>query len=233
MTRGIKQAVSDLELVPFLEGLDRKVLREIAVQAKRRKLKRGDEMRLPGNGAGDVVLVGRGKAHLLRRSTDGRRLSLGVVGDGALLASFAKKRSGEHEEYLWAVEDLVAYVLPRNVFERLLREHPEVAIGVTRALAEQSREREAQLVDLALRDVQHRAASVLGRLAECHGTVGSEGVTIRVRITHQDLADMIGCSRESVTVALGDLKREGLLGIVDRQFLIPDLERLKAIAALN
>jgi CRP-like cAMP-binding protein len=229
----MKQSVDELELVPFLEALNEEALCSIAERATRKTVKRGKELRLGANGSGKVVVIGSGKAHLLRHAGNGRRFSLGVLGEGALAGDLGKGRRDGNGDSLLAVEDVVAYVFPKDAFAEVLRQHPEVAIGVTRVLAEQSREREAQLADLALRDVHRRAASVLGRLAEGHGTVGSEGVTIRVRITHQDLADMLGCSRESVTVALGELRRDGLVGVRDRHFVIPDLGRLKAEAALN
>jgi CRP/FNR family transcriptional regulator len=110
--------------------------------------------------------------------------------------------------------------------ERLMRTYPEVAVRMVRILSTRLRELEDLLERLALASVRTRLLHLLVKLAERFGAPDGRLVRLEVELSHQDLADMVGCSRESVTLSLRELAEQGLVRTGRRRLWV-DLERAR------
>jgi len=97
-------------------------------------------------------------------------------------------------------------------------------------LARRLRAAEKEIEDLALRDVPGRLASLLLRVEEEHGERHDRGIRLAFRLTHQDLAHMVGSTRETVTTILSRFRDDGLIAVEHKTVIILDRERLNAIA---
>jgi len=120
--------------------------------------------------------------------------------------------------------------LHRPLFENVLRGAPEIAMQVIRVLAHRLRAAEQAIQDLALRDVRARLASLLVRLAEEYGEPHTRGTRLPLRLTHRDLATMVGSTRETTTSLMGRFRGEGLLAMEQRRFIVVHLNQLRAVA---
>lgn len=100
-------------------------------------------------------------------------------------------------------------------------------------LARRLREAHQEIEDLALRDVPGRLASLLLRLAEGYGEEHDRGMRLSFRLTHQDLARMIGSTRETVTMTMNRFRDDSLISVDRRVLIILDGERLGAAAHLR
>jgi CRP/FNR family transcriptional regulator len=148
-----------------------------------------------------------------------------IFGERALVGA----RAAVHCE---AFEDTLVCVLRREDFEDLVRRRPELALRVVRVLAERLREAEETIERLALHDVPARLAALLLRLAEAYGEPHGDGRRLALRVTHQDLAGMIGATRETVTLTLNRFREEGLIAVEDRHIIVRDPAALAARGAL-
>jgi len=116
------------------------------------------------------------------------------------------------------------------MFEDIIRHVPDVALHVIEVLARRLRAAEQEIEDLALRDVPARLASLLLRLAEGYGEDDDRGIRLSFRLTHEDLAHMIGSTRETVTMIMNRFRDADLVRVDRRVLIIPDRERLHAVA---
>src|SRR3990172_7941202 len=103
-----------------------------------------------------------------------------------------------------------------------------MAMRVMKVLADRLKQAEETIESLAFRDVPERLALLLVRLAEAYGEPHGQGRRLALRFTHQDLASMIGATRETVTNVLTKFRDDGLIAIDERHIVIRDLAKLRA-----
>lgn len=121
----------------------------------------------------------------------------------------------------------VLLALPVKPFELFLHEHPGIAVKIMRVMAEKMNELQQKLQALTGQDVQNRGQQFLINLAENYGQERDGVIRINLPMTHQDFANTIGTTRETVNRLLNQLKKEGILEANRQGFIIYDLQALK------
>jgi CRP/FNR family transcriptional regulator len=120
--------------------------------------------------------------------------------------------------------------IPREDFREFLLRWPDAALSVIDTLGQRLRVLSDAVQNLAATSVTGRVVSLLQRLGTTHGTRDGETIQVGIPLTHQDIADMIGCCRQSVTETLGTLKRAGVIAYDHRHLRIIDRAALNAAA---
>ncbi len=176
-----------------------------------------------------VSFVKAGRVKVSSYSPDGREQILALLERGDLFGDLAPAEPSGPTR-VEAFDYCVVCTLQRTVFEDVIRNTPEVALQVIRILARRLRAAEREIEDLALRDVPGRLAALLLRLAEEYGEDHGRGIRLALRLTHQDVANMVGSTRETVTAMINRFRDENLLTVEQRIMIILDRDRLRAIA---
>lgn len=202
-------------------------MRQLAQRTQMRHYARGKIIARPDDPPETVYLIKEGRVKLCRYSPTGRVQILALLERGDIFGEQALV-GAQAEVHCEAFEDTLICVLRRHDFEDLVRSKPDLALRVMKVLAERLRKAEEAIENLAFRDVPERLATLLVRLAEAYGGPRGEGRRLALRFTHQDLASMIGATRETVTNVLNRFRDEGLIAIEDRHIVIRDVERLGA-----
>lgn len=160
----------------------------------------GETIIHPGTGDDQVYLVEAGRVRISRISPDGQELTLAVAGPGEILGEVALIDGGERTAAVIAQTEVKVRCLTRSEFLRIISREPGKTLGLIATLCNRLRQADEMLEDLSFLGVKERLARLLARLA-AKGLAPDE-------FTHQELAEMIGASRESVTRALGEMHRE-------------------------
>jgi CRP-like cAMP-binding protein len=172
---------------------------------------------------GEVIFIlKKGTVQLYRISTEGKKLVIYTLGDGALFGEMSLLGQRMHNTFAEAMTDCTICVMNRNDLEQLILARPQIALRILEITGNRLRETEEQLESLAFKSIPSRLAALLLRLA-------GDGDEV-VGLTHQDLAEMIGTYRETTTQTLNDMKAEGILEIGRRRLTILDKDALKQIA---
>ena len=168
-----------------------------------------------------LFLVKRGRVTLYRLTPSGKRLDLATIGPQAFFGEMPLLGESLRHTFAEAGEDALLCVMSRADVERLIREQPPVALRMIEVLGTRLALAEARLEELAYRSAPARVSAVLLRLSE--GRAGAE-----VSVTHQELGDMIGALRETVTKILDEFQAEGIVELRRGRVLVHDPERLRA-----
>ena len=177
-----------------------------------------------------IVLSGRVK---ITRATDGgKEIILEILGPGQIIGEEHFLNS-PHRSYAEVVEETVTLNVPPKALENLIRTRPAVGRLLMGALSAKLQEREEQVEDLVLRSVPARVAHTLLKLADEHGIMKSGTQLIDMRLTHQDVANMVGASRETVTNVLNDFRSKGWVDLAHRQIALRDVLALEEMADLE
>src|SRR5713226_7769098 len=190
-------------------------------QTEMRTCRKGQLLYSQEDRAEVLFLLKRGRVQLYRLTPSGKRLELAVIEPGAFFGEMPLVGESLRHTFAEATEDSLICVMSRSDIERLMRERSEVALRMIEVLSRRLALCEARLEEMAYRSVPARIAAVLLRLSQ--GQVGEA-----VPITHQELGDMIGALRESVTKVLDDFQRAGLLELSRGRVILRDVVGLQA-----
>jgi len=205
-------------------------LRSIAERAMPRDFRKDELLFIAGEKALGLYVIVEGSVRAFRESFDGREQVIHVEAAGATIAEVPVFDDGNYPSTVIAEEDTKTLFLDKRDMRQLCLEHPEIPLAALRVLAERLR-RCAELVEtLSLKEVGQRVARFLLSEARKKGQQTSNGITITLTQTNQQIAARVGSVREVVSRALSRLQQDGLIIIEDRQLTIPDLAVLAKFA---
>src|SRR6185295_15705417 len=128
------------------------------------------------------------------------------------------------------VENALITEIERGEFEKLLQKEGMVGYRLTKIFAQRRREIENKIENLVFKDVNAKLAQLLLRLGTEYGVDDARGTLVALKITHQEMANLIGSTRETVSLTLSQFKRKGLIQTDGRKVIISDREGLRALA---
>lgn len=225
-------AATLLRQVPIFAELPDAALARVAERCVPRRAPAGTVLFTAGEQSRGLYVVETGRVRVYRVSPEGREQVLHVEGPGRPVAELPLFDGGAYPASAVTLEDSTLLFLPRPDFEQLYRTNPDVAHAIIRGLGRRLRHLVQLTETLAFRDVAARLAMLLAGYADRAGVRTPEGVEVAHGRTQEELALEIGAARESVSRALKQLQRKGLIETIDRDRLrIPDPARLRAIAA--
>lgn len=191
-------------------------------QTEMRTCARGQVLYSQDDRAEALFLLKRGRVQIYRLTPAGKRLELAAIEAGTFFGEMPLLGESLRHAFAEAAEESLVCVMSRADVERLIRERPDVALRMVEVLGKRLADREARLEELAYRNVAARLAAVLLRLSQGQGY---EGET--VTITHQELGDMIGALRETVTKTLDEFQADGLIKLARGRVYISDASGLR------
>ncbi len=186
---------------------------------------RGRTIYRPGEVNTALFLLKKGRVQIVRESADGKRLISATLGPETFFGEMALiGQRFPQDSTAEAVEDALVCVLSRHDLERLILKYPRVGLRFLEQLSARLLETEAVVEDFAFKSVPARLAGALVRLADA----APDGT---VQASHQELADLIGTYRETVTVTLNDFRARGLVELGRRSVHVVDADGLDALAS--
>ena len=157
----------------------------------------------PGDPADRVWFVRTGIMKVSKVTEEGRELTLQFYIKNDLFGEVAAFSPGQHETVAEAYEDATLYGLYREDFVRLMRQWPEVALRVTSLVFERRKRLENRVGGLLFKTAHARLASLFLDLAADFGVRDSRGTIINLKLTHKEMASLIGATRETVSFEIG------------------------------
>ncbi len=216
--------------IDLFQELTGEELKQVDQMSEMLTFKRGQQIFFHGGPGGYVYCLKSGRVKISRLSQEGKELILDIVMPGEIFGEILVGGEAAEDTMAEAMEDTQICLIPRNRFEQLLRVHPNLSFHLIKLIGLRLRRIESRIEDLVFKDVQGRLATILLQLARDHGIRDSRGILLRPRLTQQQLASLIGASREVVNQTLAEFKRQGLIAIEGRRIIISDQEALAKLA---
>ena len=190
------------------------------------KLRKGQSLFKEGDDGDNLYVVSNGKVKLGTKSPDGRENLLMILGPGDMFGELSLFDSGPRTATATAVTDSKLLTLGQDKVIPWVREHPEVSLQLLARLASRLRRTNEVVGDLVFSDVPGRVAKALIDLGVKFGEKRPEGLFVNHDLTQEELAQLVGASRETVNKALADFAQRGWLRLEARSVMILDYERL-------
>ena len=216
-----------LRQAPLFNALDDEAATALRASMTETKLRRGEVLFREGDAGDKLYVITDGKVKLGRTSSDGRENLLAIQGPGQMFGELSLFDPGPRSATVTAVTDAVFLSLSHEDLLRWLDGRPAVPRGLLSQLAGRLRKANDVVADLVFSDVPGRVAKALLDLADRFGRTADDGVHVHHDLTQEELAQLVGASRETVNKALADFATRGWLRLEARAVLIMDVERLK------
>jgi CRP/FNR family cyclic AMP-dependent transcriptional regulator len=215
-----------LRRTPLFATLDQDAAASLRASMNEIELARGEVLFQEGDPGDSLYVVLRGKIKLGRTSADGRENLVAVLGPGEMFGELSLFDPGPRSAGATALVDSTLLGLSSDELTPWLAGRPDVARALLRAIARRLRRTNDSMSDLVFSDVPGRVAKALLDLSARFGTPAEDGIHVAHDMTQEELAQLVGASRETVNKALADFAGRGWLRLEARAVVLTNVERL-------
>jgi len=224
-----KLCTVDLDVLrrsPLFAGLDEQATSDLLSSMIPIRMERGDILFNEGDQGDRLYVIAEGKVKLGRTSYDGRENLLAILGPGEMFGELSLFDPGPRTATATAVAETQLVGLGTDALHAYLSARPQVSFTLLAALARRLRRTNESIADLVFTDVPGRVAKALLELSQRFGRPVEEGVLVAHDLTQEELAQLVGASRETVNKALADFATRGWIRLEARAVLLMNVERL-------
>jgi CRP-like cAMP-binding protein len=213
------EAIASLRAIPMFSSVSDEALESIASLLIERSFPKHKTIVEEGAPGDYMYIIVEGRVKVTKLSGDGREKILELLEVGDFFGEMSLFDEAPRSASVKGLSQVRILALARNDFLRLLARSPDLALSVIQELTRRLRQVDEQASSLSFQRVKERTMGLLVRLAR--EEPGREGRPMTPVLTHQQIADMIGTSRETVTRAVKGLKADGWLEQEGKHYLVP------------
>ncbi|MGE3805889.1 MAG: Crp/Fnr family transcriptional regulator [Gemmataceae bacterium] len=191
-----------------------------------RPFRRKSLVYMPTEPGQSVLVLNEGRIKIKDITPDGRETILAFIEAGEIFGELAILDEQPRQEYAEAVVDTQVIMFPREDLLWLMEQRPDIALSITKLVGLRRKRIENRLRNVLFLPSRDRMVRLLAELLEAHGRRKGNQAEITLPLSHQELASLIGVTRETVTIVLGQLQSEGLIEIRRRRIAVLDCNRL-------
>jgi len=215
-----KEKITALKSIPIFHKLGDEELKSIGERAIQKKYSKDSLIVHEDDEGNSLMLIMSGKVKVALLSESGKEIILSILGNGDFFGEMSLLDGKPRSATVIAMKNSTMLIIQRNDFLKLMEQNPTIAKGVLSEMSRRMRMADERIGNLILLDVYGRVARFLLDLARREGKKFADGILIEKRPTQQDIASMIGASRETVSRVLSDLNRRGLISISGKSVMI-------------
>ena len=214
-----------LQSVSIFWDLNEDELGHIADKMVAKHFENGNYIFLEDSEGEQCFFVLEGSVKVTRLSKDGREVILAMLNEGDFFGEMSLLDGESRSANVIALEETKVLTLDRNDFIAVVNDYPQIAVQLLKELARRLRKSDRQIASLSLSDAEKRIALSIIRFADEQGVIQNGKVSIPKTPIQQDIANMAGTSRETVSRALGLLEKENLIERNGRELMILDYKK--------
>lgn len=218
-----------LKHINVFSALSMAELQEIDRITRMQEVKKRQPIYLPGDPATTVYLLKKGRVKIASADSSGKEVTFDILEPGEIFGELEALEESPRETSAEALEDTLICAIRREDFDRYLANHPALTVKLTKLIGLRLRNIQSRVEDLVFRDVPARLAHILLELSQTAGIPDRGGIRLRAKLTHQELANLIGCTRETVSHTLGRFREQGLVRIDGRSIIVLNSDRLSQL----
>ncbi|MCC5910819.1 MAG: Crp/Fnr family transcriptional regulator [Clostridiaceae bacterium] len=217
-----------LRKIPAFSKLGQTDLEKISNITIEKNFKKGNLIFMEGEPGEAFYFVKSGKIKVYKTAPDGREHIFTMLSEGDVFAEVTLFNDIPYPASTEVLEDTVVGMIKNEDLEELIIQNAEIALQIIKVFSKKLFSSQQKVKELALGDTYTRIAKTLIDFSEDEGVTTNEGVEIKLHLSRQDLANMIGTARETVSRALSQFKKEGSIDIEGKRIIIKDMKKLKS-----
>lgn len=215
-----------LKKINLLKELSEKEMGFINKCSKMTSPQKGEIVFSQGESSSDVYFLKEGRVKLSRVSPEGREITLAILEPGEIFGELSVYDEGERNVQAQVMENSILCSMKKPDFLEVLGRNPQLNFKLTKFIVFRRLQIESRIDEMIFNDVPTRLANLLLSLKEQYGEENSRGIKLRIALTHQEIGNLIGATRETVSAIMGQWKKEGIVDSEGRKIILVDVKRL-------
>ncbi|MCS6264992.1 MAG: Crp/Fnr family transcriptional regulator [Nitrospira sp.] len=200
-----------LKHIRLFDGVSPSEMQEMEKITRMEEVKKRQPLYLPGDPSSNVYLLKKGRVKIANTAPNGKEVTFDILEPGEVFGELDVLDDAPRSTSAETLDDAVICVIPRKDFDQYLAMHPTVMFKLTKLIGLRLKKIQSRVEDLVFRDVPARLAHLLLELSKSDGVAENQGIRLKVKLTHQEMANLIGCSRETVSASMGQFRDDGLI----------------------
>lgn len=200
-----------LKHINLFSTLSQAELQEIERITRMQEVKKRQPLYLPGDPSNTIYLLKKGRVKIATTASSGKEITFDILEPGEIFGELEVLEDAPRHTMAETLDDALICALSREDFDRYLRDHPNLTVQLTKLIGLRLRKIQSRIEDLVFRDAPARLAHLLLELSKTQGVPVTSGIRIRAKLTHQEMANLIGCSRETVSTILGQFREQAFI----------------------
>ena len=209
-----------LKHIRLFDGISPSDMQEMEKITRMEEVKKRQPLYLTGDPSRNVYLLKRGRVKIANTAPSGKEVTFDILEPGEVFGELDVLEDVPRSTSAEALDDALICVIPRKDFDQYLAMHPTVMFKLTKLIGLRLKKIQSRVEDLVFRDVPARLAHLLSELSKTEGVADKQGIRLTVKLTHQEMANLIGCSRETVSTTMGQFRDDGLIQMDGRTITI-------------
>ena len=219
-----------LRQIPLFSGLSEEEIGEISSYIERKYFRKKETIFSEGDPSNWFYILFDGEVKITKLSHDGKEIIIELLSSGEFFGGFAVLKGFPYPANAIAMRDCETNRISRHNLMRIIERFPNIMYDITANLGERVRELHDTLKNVALERVESRIAALLLKLAEKTGEKSTSGeIAIAMRLTKQDIAEMVGTTVETSIRVLSRFRKSGIIKDVSGKIVIRNLGALRSI----
>lgn len=219
-----------LKNIRLFDGITPVEMQEMERITRMEAIRKRQPLYLPGDPSNYVYLLKQGRVKIASTDHHGKEVTFEILEPGDIFGELEVLEGIPRGTTAESLDDTLICVIGREDFDRYLARHPDVTVKLTKLIGLRLRRIQSRVEDLVFRDVPARLAHLLLELRKEDGILKEGESRLRAKLTHQEMANLIGCSRETVSATLGYFREHGLIRLEGRTITILKPDKLLRIA---
>lgn len=216
-----------LQLVPIFSDLPEEVIEQVLMVGNKKTYAKDSVILVEEEVGTALFVIIKGKVKVSRSSSDGREVILTILSDSDFFGEMSILDGLNRSATVVALEDTELFIIQRKEFLDLLNKHPEITIALLSELTQRLRNADMKIKALSLKDAEGKVATVILQLADDVGKIKQGTVEIERLPLQQDLANMAGTSRETISRTLHSFAKKGMVELEGSKLKIIDYEKFR------
>ena len=226
----VKDKVWYLKKVNIFSGLSRDDMMFLERNSKMKNFGKGESIYLGERDHDKIFFLKKGKVKLLKLDMTGKEMVYAILKENEIFGSLSQLKENIDNEYAEALSETLVCYIGKDQFFKFVETNPSIMIKLNKILGMKVIELQMLIEELTFKSVSGRIISLLIKLNQKFGVNYKDNILINLSLTHNDIASMIGATRESTTLALNRLKDDKVIFSEKKKIIIGDLEKLKELS---
>ncbi len=209
-----------LKHIRLFDGMSPSDMQEMEKITRMEEVKKRQPLYLPGDPSSNVYLLKKGRVKIANTAPSGKEVTFEILEPGEVFGELEVLEDAPRSTSAETLDDTLICVIPRKDFDRYLAMHPNVTVKLTKLIGLRLKRIQSRVEDLVFRDVPARLAHLLLELSRTDGVADNRGIRLKAKLTHQEMANLIGCSRETVSTIMGQFRDDSLIQMDGRTITI-------------
>ena len=219
-----------LENFNLFESLDESTLQELSKITSMKEIPKSDPIYFAEDPSSSIFFLKKGRVKLTRTSPDGKEMIMGLINPGEVFGEMAIVDDGERTDYAITLDECLICAISKRDFKDFVEKNPELNLKITKLIGFRMRKYSERIEELVFKDAQQRVISFILNLANEQGKRIGDELFLKPFLTHQDIAELTACSRQTVNSILTDLREQGLINFDRKKLIIENESELKKLA---